>query len=194
MILVHAAYTRKEIKRSLPPWLHHHIQAWLEVRDWSHRQRLVNNCSQFLSYVWLPVLLRTNSMPSDTLLHSWFLFSSSKDVLLTYLITYITTYFLVERVQTKNASNWWANILSRSPVKARFFLLWHHGKAFHGRITTWVVKLFGELITLTVWGEFQEVQWQAEFIPKLGIHLSQWCQAKYLCTTSLPKTYSSQQV
>ena len=91
------------------------------MRGWAHRQHIVNNCSQFLSYVWLPVLLRTNSMPNDMLLNSWFLLSYPKDVLLTYLITYITTYFLFERAQTRNASNLWANILSCSPVKARFF-------------------------------------------------------------------------
>ena len=46
--------------------------------------------------------------------------SHSKEILLIYLITYIPSYFLFECVKTKNTPNWWANILSCTPAKARF--------------------------------------------------------------------------
>ena len=124
MILVNAAYTQKRKReRSMAIWMHHHIQVWLEVRDWWHRHHLVINCSHLLLYVWLPACLWTNCMPNDMLPHSRFLFSHSRDVLLSYLTTYITTYFLCEHVQTNNASDGWANILSYRPVKAHFSLL-----------------------------------------------------------------------
>ena len=155
-------------------WMHHHIQVWLEVRDWWHRQHLVNNRSHLLLYVWLPACVWTNSMLNDMLPHSWFLLSDSRDALLTYLITYITTYFLCEHVQTKGASDGWANMLHivQQTCKGTFFFSGVMERltintTLHDKITRWVVRLFGKLLTLTVWGELQENQWQAKLLQKL---------------------------